>query len=90
MKKADRSNPLSNWQSPWKVLSSTTLWLLAFPVKGAFIPCKLQGTITFVKVETTNGTHHLQIGDADVEGLVDVGMPHQPNICDVKCPQVTL
>ena len=88
MKKVDRSNPLSNLQSPWKVLSSTTL--LAFPVKGAFISCKLQGTITLVKVETTNGTHHLQIGDADVEGLIDVGVPHQPNICDVKCPQVTL
>jgi len=57
---------------------------LLFQIKEPSYPA------TFVKAETTNGTHHLQIGDADVEGLIDVGVPHQPNICDVKCPQVTL
>ena len=35
-------------------------------------------------------SHHLQIWDADVEGLIHVGVPHQSDVCDEKRPQITL
>ena len=35
-------------------------------------------------------TYNLEVRNADVEALIHISMPHNPNICDEESPKIAL
>lgn len=35
-------------------------------------------------------TYNLEVRNADIEALVHIGVPHNPNICDKESPKIAL
>ena len=44
----------------------------------------------FVTIQIVLAVYHLQVGNANVEALVHVGMPYQSNIGNKKCAKIAL